>query len=144
MLFKNILVPYDGSSHSKHAFKIALDMAKKYDSKIKVLTCLSHADTGAGYIDISFNKDIFETAKSELLKSMSKLESTAQKQGISASIDILETESVVKQVVTYAKSDKIDLIIMGSHGRTGWKKLLLGSVANGVAQQVNCPVLIVR
>ncbi len=144
MLFKNILVPYDGSSHSKHAFKIALDMAKKYNSKIKVITCLSRADTGASYIDNSISRDIFETAKSEVLKSMSQLKSTAKKKGISASIDVIKTESVVKQVVIYAKSDKIDLVIMGSHGRTGWKKLLLGSVANGVAQRVHCPVMIIK
>ncbi len=119
-------------------------MAKKYNSKIKVITCLSRADTGASYIDNSISRDIFETAKSEVLKSMSQLKSTAKKKGISASIDVIKTESVVKQVVIYAKSDKIDLVIMGSHGRTGWKKLLLGSVANGVAQRVHCPVMIIK
>ncbi len=46
MLFKNILVPYDGSSHSKHAFKVALDIAKKYNSKISIITVL---DMSPGY-----------------------------------------------------------------------------------------------
>ncbi len=46
MLFKNILVPYDGSGHSKHSFKIALDMAKKYNSKISMVTVL---DLSPGY-----------------------------------------------------------------------------------------------
>jgi len=45
MLFKNILVPHDGSGHSKHAFKVALDMAKKYNSKISMVTVL---DTSTG------------------------------------------------------------------------------------------------
>ncbi len=40
MLFKNILVPYDGSSHSKHAFKVALDIATKYNSNISLVTIL--------------------------------------------------------------------------------------------------------
>jgi len=144
MLFKNILVPWDGSKYSNHAFKVALDMAKKYDSKIKLVTCLSRADTGASFQDTSFNKDIFETARKEITKTMSKLRNDAKKVGISASIDVIGTEAVVKQLVASAKSGKTDLVVMGSHGRTGWKKMLLGSVANGVSQQVHCPVLIVR
>jgi nucleotide-binding universal stress UspA family protein len=46
--------------------------------------------------------------------------------------------------VTFAKSQKHDLVVIGSHGRTGFDKLLLGSVANGVSQKAKCPVLIVR
>jgi nucleotide-binding universal stress UspA family protein len=144
MLFKNILVPWDGSRHSNHAFKIALNIAKKYDSKINLVSCLSHADTGAGYLDSSINKDIFKTAKDVMINKMSDLKNDAKKTGISISIDAFVTDSTVKQLVTYAKTMKIDLVIMGSHGLTGWKKLLLGSVASGVSQQVHCPVLIVR
>lgn len=144
MLFKNILVPWDGSRHSNHAFKIALNIAKKYDSKINLVSCLSHADTGAGYLDSSINKDIFKTAKDVMISKMSELKNDVKKAGISISIDVFVTDSTVKQLVTYAKTMKIDLVVMGSHGLTGWKKLLLGSVASGVSQQVHCPVLIVR
>ena len=144
MLFKNILVPWDGSRYSNHAFKIALNIAKKYDSKINLVSCLSHADTGAGYLDSSINKDIFKTAKDVMINKMSDLKNDAKKTGISISIDAFVTDSTVKQLVTYAKTMKIDLVVMGSHGLTGWKKLLLGSVASGVSQQVHCPVLIVR
>jgi len=144
MLFQNILVPWDGSKYSNHAFNIALDMAKKYDSKINVVSCLSHADTGASYLDSGINKEIFKTAKNIMADKMSKLKDDAKKAGISASIDVLITDSTVKQIVTYAKINKVDLVIMGSHGLTGWKKVLLGSVANGVSQQVHCPVLIVK
>ncbi len=144
MLFKNILVPWDGSKYSNHAFKIALNIAKKYDSKINLVSCLSHADTGAGYLDSSINKDIFKTAKDVMISKMAELKNDAKKVGISISIDVFVTDSTVKQLVTYAKTMKIDLVVMGSHGLTGWKKLLLGSVASGVSQQVHCPVLIVR
>ncbi len=143
-MFNNILVPWDGSKFSNRAFKVALDMAKKYDSKIKLVSCLSHADTGAGYLDSGINKDIFKTAKSVVTKKMTNLKNDAKKDGISTSIDVFMTNSTVKQLVTYAKSNRIDLVVMGSHGLTGWKKVLLGSVANGVSQQVNCPVLIVK
>lgn len=144
ILFKYILIPWDGSKYSNHAFKVALDIAKKYDSKIKLVTCLSHADTGASYLDSGINKDIFKTAKNVLTKKMTDLKNDAKKSGISTSIDVFITDSTVKQLVTFAKEKKIDLIVMGSHGLTGWKKLLLGSVASGVSQQASCPVLVVR
>ena len=144
MLFKNILVPWDGSRYSNHAFKIALNIAKKYDFKINLVSCLSHADTGAGYLDSSINKDIFKTAKEVMISKMSELKNGAKKAGISISIDVFVTDSTVKKLVTYAKTMKIDLVVMGSRGLTGWKKLLLGSIASGVSQQVHCPVLIVR
>jgi len=79
-----------------------------------------------------------------MINKMSDLKNDAKKTGISISIDAFVTDSTVKQLVTYAKTMKIDLVVMGSHGLTGWKKLLLGSVASGVSQQVHCPVLIVR
>ena len=57
---------------------------------------------------------------------------------------ILRSISVVKDITTYAKSHKFDLIVMGSHGRTGMDKLILGSIANGVLQKSSCPVLIIK
>ena len=52
--------------------------------------------------------------------------------------------TIVKEIVNFAKSKKFDLIVMGSHGRTGLNKLILGSVANGVAQQAKCSVMVVK
>ncbi len=46
--------------------------------------------------------------------------------------------------VSFAKSEKFDLIVMGTHGRTGWSKLIIGSVANGIIQTANCPALVVK
>ena len=57
---------------------------------------------------------------------------------------VLQTQSIVKSILSSAKTYKIDLIVMGSHGRKGFDKLLLGSVANGVSQKVKCPVLIIK
>jgi len=77
-------------------------------------------------------------------KHFEKLESLAEKNNISLKSKILTSESVVNAIVTFAKSRKHDLIIIGSHGRTGLDKWLLGSVANGVSQKTKCPILIVK
>ncbi len=142
MLFKNILVPYDGSSHSKHAFKVALDMAKKYNSKLSMVTVL---DTSSGYWGHSNLWDeAMGSAKNLVPKEFESFKSTAKKAKVSFHSEILESRSITKTIVSYSKSKKIDLIVMGAHGITGWDKLVLGSVTDSVAHRVICPVLIVR
>jgi nucleotide-binding universal stress UspA family protein len=142
MFFGNILVPYDGSGHSKHAFKVALDMAKKYNSKISLITVL---DTSSGYWGYStiWDKAIGGT-KTLVTKEFESFESTAKKVKVLFNSEILESQSVPQTIVNYSKSKKIDLIVMGAHGITGWDKLILGSVTDSVMHRVKCPVLIVR
>ncbi|MCE9653261.1 MAG: universal stress protein [Nitrosarchaeum sp.] len=145
MLFKNILVPWDGSKHSLHAFKIGLDMAKKYNSKITVLHCIDGgAYTGSWYVDSMYSKAIIKKQTKIAEEEIDKLAILAKNANISMSSHILVVDSVVKQIIAYAKSKKIDLVVMGSHGRTGWNKIILGSVANGVSQNIHCPMLIVK
>ncbi len=142
MLFKNILVPHDGSSHSKHAFKVALNMAKKYNSKITVVTIL---DTSSGYWGHATLWDkAISGARNAVTKEFESFKSAAKKAKVSFHSEIIQSHSITKTIVSYSKFKKIDLIIMGAHGITGWDKLILGSVTDGVVHRVKCPVLIVR
>ena len=144
MSFTNILVPYDGSKPSIHAFKIALDMAKTHGSKLKVVTFIGEADVGAWYIDVKLNKEIMKKAKNFSKKYLSRLEDMAKKEGVRISSDVIETDSIVKELLSFTKSKKIDLIVMGASGRGRFDKLMLGSIANGVSQHAKCPVLIIK
>ena len=144
MLFKNILVPSDLSNKSFHAFKIALDMAKKYDSKITILTCIQVDTWHHKFYDSRADAELLKNQKKVVTTYIEKLEKLANKSNISIKSQILRSVSVVKDITTYAKSHKFDLIVMGSHGRTGMDKLILGSVANGVLQKSSCPVLIIK
>ena len=142
MLFKNILVPYDGSSHSKHSFKVALDMAKKYNSKISMVTVL---DTSTGWwAHTKLWDNAMVGAKTLVTREFESFESVAKKAKVSFHSEIIESKSVTKAIVSYSKSKKIDLIVIGAQGITGWDKLVLGSVTDGVVHRVRCPVLIVR
>jgi len=142
MLFKNILIPHDGSSHSKHAFKIALDMAKKYNSKLSLVTVL---DTSTGHWAHSSLWDkALGGARTLVSKEFESFESAAKKAKVSFHSEIIESHSITKTIVSYSKSKKIDLIVLGAHGITGWDKLILGSVSESVVHRVRCPVLIVR
>ncbi len=142
MLFKNILVPYDGSSHSKHALKVALDIAKKYNSNISLVTIL---DTSPGYwAHASLWDKAIGGARTLVTKEFESFESAAKKAKVSFNSEIIENKSVPKIIVSYSKSKKIDLVLLGAHGISGWDKLILGSVSDGIVHRVRCPVLVVR
>ncbi len=143
-MFQNILVPFDLSTQSTKAFKIALDIAKCRDSKITLLTCLEGDAWHHKYYDARADSELIKKQKKVSQKHIEKLESLAIKNNISMKSQIIQSKSVVNDIVNYAKSRKHDLIVIGSHGRTGFDKLLLGSVANGVSQKTLCPVLIVK
>jgi len=144
MAITNILVPFDGSVYSVKAFNAALDIAKKHDAKINVLTCLEKENLGAWYVDKRVNKQIIRDAKKFAMVFLSKLKKTANSYGVSLSVHVLETKSISKQIVDFANSKKINLIVIGSHGQTGFNKFLLGSVSNAVSQSAKCPVLIIK
>ena len=144
MAITKILVPVDGSTHSLKAFRMALDIAKNNNAKISVLTCLEKDDVGAWYIDKRTNKNIMNDAKKFAKDFLSKLEKPANDANVPISLNILETKSTSNQIITFSNSKKIELIVIGSHGRGGFNKLLLGSVSNKVSQMAKCPVMIIK
>lgn len=144
MMFTNILVPFDLSNQSTHAFKTALDIANKYNSKITLLTCLEGDAWHHKFYDARADDELIKKQRKVTLARISKLEALAKKTNIKIKSQIIRSTSVVKDITNYAKSRKFDLIVMGSHGRAGVDKLILGSVANGVTQKASCPVLIIK
>lgn len=142
-MVKHILVPYDGSEPANHAFELALELAKLYKANVMVVTCIViHAHVNP-VLNVAF-LDTIKLQKEGAKKDLSKLESKVKEFGIPFQTDVLEAISITDVLVSYAESHNIDLIIMGSRGLGGFKKLLLGSVASGVIEHSKCPVLIVK
>ncbi|BDQ30902.1 MAG: universal stress protein [Nitrosopumilus sp.] len=142
---KKIVIPFDGSIHSKHAFNMALNLAQKYNSKLILVTCVEKIN-GSWYgkeFAPSYNKDV-KRYKEKILRETSKLEEISKKKKIKTMTKIFVTDSIVEQILSFSKSNNADVIVMGSHGRSGIDKLILGSVANGVVQRSKIPVLVVR
>ena len=144
MAFSNILVPFDGSVFSMSAFKAAVSIAKRKKSKIHILTCLEKDNLGAWYVDKRINKQIMKDAKNFAKESMVKLERIAEESDVSITIHIQETKSIAKEIVKFSDSKKINLVVIGSHGQTGFNKMILGSVSSKVSQLAKCPVLIIK
>ena len=141
---KAILVPTDFSEHSDTALSWALEMAKKWQAKITLLHVVPSFQYSPTVMDPHF--DILEFER--------RLQADAEA-GAQAQIERLDTKSApvgitvrigepFHDICELAKAEHIDVIVMGSHGRTGMGHLLLGSVAERVVRHASCPVLVTR
>jgi nucleotide-binding universal stress UspA family protein len=142
-MVKHILVPYDGSDPANRAFEFTLELAKLYNSRITIITCVSihiHVDPVFATAEL----ETLRLQKEDASKVISKLEPKLKELNISYKTEVLEAISITEVLVSYVESHDIDLVVMGSRGLGGFKKLLLGSVASGVSQHSKCPVLIVK
>ncbi|MGV7226655.1 MAG: universal stress protein [Nitrosopumilus sp.] len=141
---KKILVPFDGSEFSQKAFQKGLEVAEKFESNLIVLTVIQSKisdSTGMSLERVQEIQDEEEDAATTVLK---KLESQANAKNVSFSMEIIHNPSTPDGITVFAESNNVDLIVIGSHGRTGFRKLVLGSVANGVLSHAKCPVLVTK
>jgi nucleotide-binding universal stress UspA family protein len=144
MDFKNILVAYDSSSFSNRAFKRALDIAESNKSKITIVTVITGVYQPSIGFGMKYSEKMLEKYTKTLKKTFSNLESAAKEKNIKISLKILQDPSVAKAITNYVNSHKFDLVVIGSHGRTGLNKMILGSVANSITQKVKCPIMVVK
>jgi nucleotide-binding universal stress UspA family protein len=142
-MIKHIMVPYDKSESAIHAFEYAIYLAEKFNSHISIVTCVTIQVPTDPYFGTAYIETT-KLLKEDAQKSISNLESRLKESKIEYKTDVLEVRSITDSLVSYAESHNVDLIVMGSRGFGGFKKLLLGSVASGVSQHSQCPVLIVK
>lgn|ERR1700687_6212775 len=142
-MIKHIMVPYDKSEAANRAFEYAIDLAKKYNSAISIVSCVSLQVPTDPYFGTAY-VETTKLLREDAINSISKLEPRLRESNISFKTDVLDVISITESLISYAESHDIDLIIIGSRGLGGFKKLLLGSVASGVSQHSKCPVLIVK
>ncbi|MCS7102325.1 MAG: universal stress protein [Candidatus Korarchaeum sp.] len=153
-MFSKILVPMDGSDHSFKALEVAIEIAKRFGSKLTVLyvSSLSFIPLVAPETPFIASmpivnpsefirlRDAESKAAEELL---SRAEVMVREQGVE--VGRMRREGhVVQEIVRAAKEGGYELIVMGTKGTSGIKELLLGSVAEGVVRHAPCSVLVVR
>jgi nucleotide-binding universal stress UspA family protein len=147
-LLRTILVPVDGSEWSFRAAKYAIKIAKMSDAQIVCvhaivsLPATAYSNLNAGVLVPQY----MEEAKKEAQKWFDEIDAIAKKAGVvGLSTEImLDVVSVADVLISYAERNNVDLIVIGTKGRTGLKKFVLGSVASGVVSHAKCPVLVVR
>jgi nucleotide-binding universal stress UspA family protein len=143
--FTNILVAIDGSDHSIKAAEYSLNLAKIYGATLHAVTVSyipeSYHMKQEDAIDKSRTGDSIHDAKSWF----EKFNQSAKENNISLKPELINSHRPIDYVLLeYAEQEKIDLIVVGTKGRSGFKRLLLGSVATGVVTYAHCPVIIVK
>lgn len=140
---KKILVPTDFSEGSQVAVKYACEFAKAFGAQIHLLHVLEdplpYPSPESFVIPVQFYEDLEKSAQERLGQVLS-----AEDQKRFQVQLVTERGSPFVQIITYSKSNDIDLIVMGTHGRGAIAHMLLGSVAEKVVRKAPCPVLTVR
>ena len=153
--FSRVLVAIDGSTSSMHAIDYAISIAVKNDSHLIILYVIdfykfTHLSSSI-ILAPTFGSEKYLEEKSEAEKLMNKIkENFKLKINDNTKSKKLKTEivegakSVATTIMEYAESENVDIIIVGSRGRTSFKKLLLGSVSSNVIKNAHCAVLVIR
>ena len=90
-------------------------------------------------------KDVMMIAMQRGEKHVDKVKQKASEKNVKVKTDVvIGISSIVKEIVDYAEKNRIDMIVIGSRGLSGIKKMLLGSVASGVVTYAHCPVLVAK
>jgi nucleotide-binding universal stress UspA family protein len=140
---QNILVPHDFTDFGDIAFKKALEIAKKFNSELTLLAVLGN-DIDTSGMNLTRAQEAHDEEESKAKDFLNKIKDSNQVENVDISVNIIHNPSVVDGILAVAEKKNIDLIVIGSHGRAGFKKLVLGSVASGVVTKSKCPVLITK
>lgn len=145
-MYQRILVPVDGSTNAKRALQEAIKLADgTAELRLVYVVEESHSLDPIGYGAIDYAallEAVRQTGKRTLAQALEEV----QKSGKTAETSLLEAngERISTMIGSAAKNWKADLIVIGTHGRSGLNRLLLGSVAEDVARSATVPVLLVH
>jgi nucleotide-binding universal stress UspA family protein len=150
--FRKILVAIDGSTSSMKAAEYAIEIAKKEGQDNTQLIALTVLDVSKPRSLLSsfiaaptYGLKELEEERKAAQQWLDKIRQKAEQTGISFKANIIEGLTTAEEtIINHADSEKVNLIIVGTRGRSGFSKVLLGSVASKVITYASCPVLIIR
>ena len=143
MLPKNILVPTDLSEGAEEALDYACELANKLDATIHLVNVIGIPALGIPELGVAMTATMIDSMVTENQRAMEEL--AARKRSVAKVGQVLlKTGDARDQIDQAAAEVGADLIVMGTHGRRGVSRALLGSVAESVVRSAPCPVLTVR
>jgi len=144
-----ILVAIDGSEHSFKASEYALELAKSFGAQLYAVTVTYiPASDHQSQIEV-LSKSLVEDRSNNSMKNagnwFENFTQNAKEDNIQLKTELINSARPVDYVILeYAEEQKIDLIVLGTKGRTGFKKLMLGSIASSIVTYAHCPVMVVK
>ncbi len=142
-MFKSLVVALDGSPSSAFAFQVALALAQAGNGRLCVCSVADPNPTYGASAPTTLVENMLEAIRNNAQQIVDGGVLKAKEAGISVEGATPVGEPVL-EIVRCAEAVKADAIVMGTHGRSGVSRLLMGSVAEGVARSSSIPVLIVR
>jgi nucleotide-binding universal stress UspA family protein len=147
---KRILAAVDGSENAARAARVAITLAKNFGSELIVCHAIptpaySFSQAGTASVTPQLLNEYFSSALKGAKALIDEIIRLAETEGVRASELIIDnTFSVVEAIVSNAATRHVDLIVIGTRGQSGFKKLLMGSVSSGVLSHADCSVLVVK
>lgn len=140
------MVAIDGSEHSIKAAEYALDVAKTYGAVLHAVTVTYIPESNhVKQEDVLDHPREISGSMDDAKRWFEKFNENAKENNIQLKTELINSLRPVDYVLLeYAEKENIDLIVVGTRGRSGFQKLLLGSVASGVVTYSHCPVLVVK
>lgn len=145
-MFKKILVAVDGSGPSDQALAAALKLAKEQRATMRIVhvaDVLPPAMVTAAYIDVDMYRDSAIAAGQQIIQA-ALARARAAKVRVTAEVVETLVHDASDTIIDEARRARADLIVLGTHGRTGLARLFLGSVAEGVVRHATGAVLLIR
>ena len=140
-IISKILVAIDGSDASMDAADHAIYISKEYNAELYALHVIRPDVDLYGPHETS---EYMTKLRDEGRKYLDKVEFKANEKNIQIKTVIIPSKNMSGDILDYAEENNIDLIVIGTRGRSGFKRLLLGSVASHVVTYAHCPVLVVK
>jgi nucleotide-binding universal stress UspA family protein len=137
-----IIVPTDGSEPSMRAVDYAVRLAKHFQSEIIAIYVIDRLILEE-VSKVHERRILEEEIRSKAQRCLNYIVSSAEKEGLKATSVLVEGQPH-DQIIRHAESLKADMIVMGSRGRRGMERILIGSVAERVIEYSPCPVLVLR
>jgi nucleotide-binding universal stress UspA family protein len=141
---KLILVPIDFSDHSHQALDVATRMASRLEATLLLVHIVPAIPDLPEGVSILKEGEYDNQLHDEAVKSLSDLAATLHDRNINVRTEVGTANDVAMELVRIAEHDAVDLIVISSHGMTGWRPIAFGSVAKTVVEQAACPVLVLR
>jgi nucleotide-binding universal stress UspA family protein len=145
-MYRRILVPVDGSVASLRGLDEAIKIAKAMDAKLKLVHVVNELIIDSAYVPSVAYATVIDSLRASGKKALAAAESVARERGAAVEIEMIERIGghAADSIVEVAQAWAANLIVMGTHGRRGLRRLALGSDAEIVLRRSNVPVLLVR
>ena len=144
-MYGKILMPLDGSERAEKVLPYVEDLARQFKSEVLLLLVIEMVPerTGVAPASLPIPPETYDAVYKDSLRYLTGVQDSLSRIGVVSTVHLLWGH-VVPTIVEFAAEEKVHLVAMASHGRSGLSRFYYGSVAAGVLHRVECPLLLIR